>query len=292
MKLRPSKGWSGWWNDDSAAGPAVSVDPDRPVDHIEQLADGHRRRALGVGPLVAAGVGDDEALGGGEEGVEQQLGVLAATVPVADVRVDEDEVVPVALGLPGEGAVVEAEQADDAVGDRPHRHQRADGQVAGAEVRPGGLAPEAVGEQRAELGQLQLGGAAAGLGEDVVEDALQLGSLPAVVVGGGGEGVGGAGDRLHPAGGRPGGRRGRRPPSSAGRPVRRSGRRGRWTRCRRRRAGRRRRPGAGPRRPWPRRGAPGRGRRSRCSGPARRGGTAPGAVRRGPTGCRSRPPIR
>ena len=88
--------------------------------------------------------------------VEQQLAVLGARVALADVRVGEQQVVAVARRLAREDAVVEAEQADDPVRHRAHRHQRADRQVAGAEVRPRRAALEALGEQRADLGQREL----------------------------------------------------------------------------------------------------------------------------------------
>ncbi len=93
---------------------------------------------------------------GGQQGVEEELAVFAAGVTVTDAGVGGDEVVVVDVGLAGEDAVVEAEEADDPVGDRPHRHQRADGQVPGAEVGPRRVAPQPVGEQRADLGQGQL----------------------------------------------------------------------------------------------------------------------------------------
>ncbi len=67
---------------------------------------------------------------------------------------------------------------------RAHRHERADRQVPGAEVRPRRPALQALGEQRPDLGGQELGGVFAstdsGLVRDVVEQALQLRALPAV----------------------------------------------------------------------------------------------------------------
>ena len=59
------------------------------VHHVEQLTDRDGRRAGQVGPLVAAGVGHDEVLPGGQQGVEEQLPVLAADVAVPHALVVE-----------------------------------------------------------------------------------------------------------------------------------------------------------------------------------------------------------
>jgi hypothetical protein len=66
--------------------------------------------------------------------VEQQLAVLAAHVALAEARVALQDVVAVDAAAAREDAVVEAEQRDDAVRHRAHRHHGADGQLAGAEV--------------------------------------------------------------------------------------------------------------------------------------------------------------
>ena len=76
-------------------------------------------------------------------------------VAVADVGVVEHEVVAVARALAGEDAVVEAEQADDPVRHRSHRHERADRQVAGAEVRARRAALQPSREQAAKLRELR-----------------------------------------------------------------------------------------------------------------------------------------
>ena len=79
--------------------------------------------------------------------------------------------------------------------------QRADGQVAGAEVGARRAAREAVGEQRAHLGERERRVAVAParrLGDDLVEQALQLGALPGVARRGRGQRVGGVGDRARP----------------------------------------------------------------------------------------------
>ena len=185
---------------DRGAGRRVAAD--RAVDDVEQLADRHRGRARRVRALVVAGVGDDQPLGRGQQRVEQQLAVLAARVAVADVRVVEHQVVAVARRLARERAVVEAEQADDPVRDRAHRHERADRQVAGAEVRPRRPALEAVGEQRADVGQRERVGADA---PSAVASATtssrircELAALPGVALARRGERVGGAADRGGP----------------------------------------------------------------------------------------------
>ena len=122
-------------DDDGVAGPSRRG-ADRVVHHVEQLAHRDRRWAGLVRALVVAAVGDDEVLARGQQRVEQELAVFAARVAVADPRVLRGEVVAVALDVAREAAVVEPEQADDPVGDGAHGHERAHGQVAGAEVGP------------------------------------------------------------------------------------------------------------------------------------------------------------
>jgi hypothetical protein len=89
------------------------------------------------------------------------------------VGVGEHEVVPIARSVARKRPVVEPEQADDPVGHRAHRHQRADGQVAGAEVRSGRSALEALGEQDSDLGEREgrrvHRAVDSGFGDDVVE---------------------------------------------------------------------------------------------------------------------------
>ena len=188
MKLRTSKGCSGWWIVRwSRAGPA-SGGHDGAVDHVEELAERDGRRAGEVAALVPGRVGDDEPVGRRQEGVEEELAVLGAGVVVPDVRVGGDEVVAVALDVAGEDAVVEAEQADHPVGHRPHGDERADGEVAGAEVGPGRAAPEAVGRggRGRRPGPARPGSptpAARRLLDQVVEQALQLHALPGVLLG-------------------------------------------------------------------------------------------------------------
>src|SRR5438045_1586696 len=79
---------------------------DGAVDDVEQLPDGDGRGPFGVGPLVAPAVGDDQVAPGGEEGVEEELTVLAAGITVSDPGVGGDEVIVVDVDLAGEDAVV------------------------------------------------------------------------------------------------------------------------------------------------------------------------------------------
>ena len=115
----------------------------------------------------------------------------------------EQQVVAVAAGAARKLAVVEPENAHDPVRNRAHRHERADGQVARAEVRPRRSPAEPVGEQHPDVGELELGAASlvavAGFGVDVAEQALELATLPGLALARGGERVGGLGDRVDPA---------------------------------------------------------------------------------------------
>jgi hypothetical protein len=116
------------------------------------------------------------------------------------VRVEQKDVIAVPARPTREGAVVDPEQADHAVWRRAHRLQRADGEVARAEVCAG----RAVGQEGGDVCDVEdcLGGGltSARLGEDVLEHPLQLGTLPPVGGPGGPQGVGGVGDCGRPGG--------------------------------------------------------------------------------------------
>jgi hypothetical protein len=186
-------------DDDRVAWPLPVDGPHRPVDHVEQLPDGDGGRALGVRALVAAGVGDEKAVARRHQRVEQQLAVLRARVALTDVRVVQAEVVAVARGLAREDAVVQAEQADDAVGDRPHRHERAERQVARAEVGPGGAALEPFLQERPDFGEGDREAAGGpGLLVEVLEKPVELAALPRVAVGRVRQQIGGPADRRRP----------------------------------------------------------------------------------------------
>ena len=135
------------------AGAGVGAEVEARVEGVEQLADRHRRRPVDAGALVGAGVDDDEVVGGGDDRVEQQLAVLGGGVALADAGVAGEDVVAVRARLAGEDLVVHAEQAHDAVRHRAHRHQRRDGERAGAEVGARRTPGEAVGENGADVVQ-------------------------------------------------------------------------------------------------------------------------------------------
>ena len=165
---------------------------------VEQLGNRHGGRPTRVRPLVIARVGDHERLGGRHERIEQQLAVLAARVALADAGIAQKQVVAVAGRHARERAVVQAEQADDAVRHRPHRQQRADGQRARAEVRARRSPGEPVGEQLPHLGRRDIDRRGAGLADEVVQDAVQLCALPDIARGDVRDRVGRFGDRGRP----------------------------------------------------------------------------------------------
>ena len=161
------------------------------VECVEQLAEGDGGRAVLAGGLVEAAVGDHESFAGGHDRVEQELAVLAAQVALAGERGAGEDVVAVDGRGAREHAVVETEQAHDAVRHRAHRHHGADGERAGAEVGPGRLARQPFGHQCADVGEPQLEGAAGAprVAGECRELALHLAGLPLVAAGDGGEGV-------------------------------------------------------------------------------------------------------
>ena len=137
--------------------------------------------------------------------------------------------------LPRERAVVEAEQADDAVGHRAHRHQRADRQVPAAEVGAGRPSREAVGEQRPDLGERQLPRLRRPPSEMLAEQPVELAPLPGVAVGGRGQRVDSSLQLLRPGARQCAAARARRARRRGGRPARRSVQPVRSRRCRPRR---------------------------------------------------------
>ena len=153
--------------------------------------------------LVGAGVGDDEPLAGGEHGVEEQLAVLAAGVALAGHRAPREHVIAVDRLLAGEGVVVHAEQAHDAVRHRAHRGHRAHGEAAGPEARPARAPGELVGEQHPHVGEAQRH-VVAGVPGGGAEGALEVADLPALARGHVGQGEDGLGEGVHPLGGRAG----------------------------------------------------------------------------------------
>ena len=167
---------------DGVADPAAVRRGGGAVESVEQLAERDGRRHGCARTFVGAGVGDDQVVLGRADGVEQQLAVLAARVALADPGVAGQHIVAVVAALPGEDAVVETEQAHDAVRHRAHRHQGADGEGAGAEAGPGGPAGQAAREERADVGEAEQRGAALGGLRDVAELAAQLQLLPGGVV--------------------------------------------------------------------------------------------------------------
>ena len=125
----------------------------RAVGGVEQLAERDGGWATGAGVLVGAGVGDDDVLGRGEQRVEQAAGgprCGASRSPVSGRR--SQHVVAVDGAAAREHPVVESDQAHDAVRDRAHRHHRADGERAGAEVGARRSAGQPGLQQRADVG--------------------------------------------------------------------------------------------------------------------------------------------
>ena len=151
VALRGSKGCSGWRTSSGVADRPVR----RYVEGVEQLAEGNGRRVLQTGHGVCSGVGDDEAVRGGHDRVEQQLAVLAAQVPLPGDRVASQDVVAVGGLHPRERAVLQPHEADDPVRHRAHRDHGAHREGAGSEVRPSRTGPPRPVEHRAQVRQPQ-----------------------------------------------------------------------------------------------------------------------------------------
>ena len=126
------------------------------VERVEQLAERYGGRPRLARGLVGAGVGDHEVLGRREDRVEHQLAVLAAEVALAGERGAGEHVVAVDGPARGKTPSSRPSRQTTRCGHRPHRHQRADGQGAGAEVGPGRAAGEPLAHQGAHVGQPQL----------------------------------------------------------------------------------------------------------------------------------------
>ena len=245
----------------------------RAVEGVEQLAQRHGGRAGGAGVLVGAGVGDDQRarwrrmIASSSSWRSSDCGVA-----LAGERVAGEHVVAVDRLGAGEDAVVEADEAHDPVGHRAHRHHRADGEGAGAEV--GARGPAGRVARRAAPGRRP---AAVGVEPAPGATACTSAQLPVEL------------RRLPHVGSGTPGRAPRTPspsaPSQSG-TVAAASRRCRQRLeavdelgqpagqldvgcCRRRRAAAPRRGAGARRRTSPRRSAPGRGRPARCSGGTR-----------------------
>ena len=153
------------------------------VDGPHQLGDRHAGWYGLVAAFLLTGPRDDQVVAGGGHRVQEQLPVLGPGVVVTDTGVAGDQVVDVRPGGAGEHPVVHAEQADHAVGHRPHRHERADGQVAGHVVGAAGPATQPVGQQVADLVEGHVRRQPVGAVGQLAEQAGQLGSLPRLVPG-------------------------------------------------------------------------------------------------------------
>ncbi len=78
--------------------------------------------------------------------------------------------------------------------------QRADGEVAGAEVRARGTALQALGQEGAHFGQRELRSVLARFADQVVEQLLKLVPLPRLARRAGGQSIGGVSEGLGPSG--------------------------------------------------------------------------------------------
>ena len=176
------------------------------VERVEELAERDRGRLVVVGVLAAAGVGHDQRLGRGADRVEEQLPVLGADVALTGHRPPGQDVVAVDGLEAREDAVVEPDEAHHAVGHRAHRHHRAHGEGAGAEVAPRRPPAQPVAQQGAYVGVAQAGLVVADAGRDAGQLAVELRDPPRVVGPAEGEPVHRAAEGGRPVGD---GRRGR-----------------------------------------------------------------------------------
>ena len=287
-KQRRSDGCRGWcWvmavADRGAVGRAGGG-----VEDVEELVDGDGRWEHLVGAGVATGVGDDEGVAGGEDGVEEELAVLGPAVVVAEVAA---------------GAGGGRRRRASRHGGRRRRRGRRGTPPGGAPsasgractwsgrrcgTRPGTAGPCSRSARRSRSSARRSGWPPLAPASSCTSPRMpvELGALPRVARPGVEQEVGGLVDGRGPRRRRGGGRPGRGRRRRGDRPARRSGRRGRCRRSRRRRAGGRRRRGAGRPRSSLRRGGGAGGRRPRCRRRRRRGRRALGGRRRGPSGCR------
>ena len=158
--------------------------PHRVFDHVEQFPDRNGGWPTEIGALVATRVRHHEVIPCRQQRVQQELTVLAAHVTVTHALVARRQVVTVPLNVPGEAAVVQPEEAHHPVRDGAHGHECADGEVAGAEVRPRGPTLEALGEDGADVVATQGDRARRGLlrclDHQLVEEPRELRPLPRI----------------------------------------------------------------------------------------------------------------
>ena len=292
VKLRGSNGCSGWRTMTCSRTGWPS-----PVRTVASTRRAARRAARGrprrVGTLVGSGVGHDQVLLGRADGVEQQLPVLAARVALADPRVAGQHVVAVDAGaLRGKTPSSRPSRQTTRCGTERIGTSVQTVRLPVRKLGPGRPARQAVGEQRAYVGQRQRHAGAVGRGlGDVGELAAGLAAAASrrgrVIAASASSASDSAAIQLGEwLVGRSAVVRGREPVDQLGEP-----------------AGQvdvaavdvveRQRHADQPQLVLPsrRRAAAGRARPARCSARRRRAGTAPGARRRAPTGRPSDDPV-
>lgn len=148
----------------------------------KQLLHRDRGRPVLTGVFVGAGVGDDQGVGGGADGIEQQLPVLRTDVAFTRERTTRQDVVAVGDVGARKDAVVEADQAHHAMRHRAHGDHGAHRQRAGAEVGAGGTAGQLPLQQGPHVGQPQCrAGPRARVRQHFRQFAVELRLLPLLV---------------------------------------------------------------------------------------------------------------
>ena len=171
------------------------------VDDVEELADRDGGRPGDVRALVVARVRDDQPVRGREQRVEQQLPVLGARIAVADVRVAEHEVVAVAGCRRGTTpSSIPSRQTTRCGTDRIGMSVQTVRWPVRKFARVGRPRSRSASSARISAGtsSVRAPRRRPRLGDDVVEDAVELGALPRVAFARRGQGVGGVGDRVGP----------------------------------------------------------------------------------------------
>ena len=121
-----------------------------PPDEVGELGQRRHQRQRLVVLHVHAGAGDDEAVPGGEQAVEQLAADLEAAIAVAEQVLAFGEVVAVALPR-GDGLVVVAGEADHPKRHAPQRDQRRGRDHAGSQRLPAHRRRERGGEDRFDI---------------------------------------------------------------------------------------------------------------------------------------------
>ncbi|SHW47066.1 Uncharacterised protein [Mycobacteroides abscessus subsp. abscessus] len=125
------------------------------VQRVQQLGQRYGGGTRLSRVLVGSGIGEYQGFGSGADRVQKQLSIFGTDIAFTGHRVASQGVVSVDGAEPREHAVVEPDETDDPMRDRPHGHHGADREGAGAKVGARGAARQVAIQECANIAEPQ-----------------------------------------------------------------------------------------------------------------------------------------